>query len=185
MAALRSRLGKTCPRSEKSRFWGDDGGSAFIAFRDEIVEVLVVWRRHGFRAEVIDDEQCGPDNNEEVALESTCGPGGVELSQQLGLCDDQHIVAGCAGEVSEGLCDVAFACAAGSGDEYRDFFLDEGTGGQVLDEGLIGGGVEGEGEVEALEGFLAAEARASQAEVELLCSLRATSSSTSRACNSL
>ena len=24
---------------------GDDGGGAFIAFRDEVVEVLVVWRR--------------------------------------------------------------------------------------------------------------------------------------------
>ena len=78
---------------------------------------------------------------------------------------------------------MAFASAAGSGDEDRDLFFYVGTGGQVLDEGLIDGGVEGE--VEALEGFLAAEARASQAEVELFVSLRATSSWTSRARNSL
>ena len=129
------------------------------------MEVLVVWRRHGFEAEVIDDEQRCCDDIVEAPLEGICGPCRVELSQQLGLCGEQHIVACSDGEVSEGLCDVAFARAAGTGDENRDLFFDEGTGGQVLDECLIDGGVEGE--VEAFEGFLAAEARASQAEVEL------------------
>ena len=45
--------------------------------------------------------------------------------------------------MSQGLGDVAFARAAGSGDEDRDLFLDESTGGQVLDEFLIDGAVAG------------------------------------------
>ena len=129
------------------------------------MEVLVVWRRHGFKAEVIDDEQRGFDNIVKAPLQGTCSAGCVELYQQLGLCGEQGVVPGSDGEVSQGLCDVAFARAAGSCNQYRDLFLDEGTGGQVLDEGLIDGGVEGK--VEALEGFLAAEARTSQAKVEL------------------
>ena len=124
-----------------------------------------MWRRHGFKAEVIDDEQWGFDNIVEAPLEGTCSAGSVELSQQLGLCGEQCVVPGSDGEVAQGLGDVAFASAAGSCNQYRDLFLYEGTGGQVLDEGLIDGGVEGE--VEALEGFLSAEARSSQAEVEL------------------
>ena len=82
------------------------------------MEVLVVWRRHGFKAEVIDDEQWGFDNIEEAPLEGVCGAGSVELSQQLGLCGEQDVVPGSNGPVSQGLCDVPFASAAASGDQW-------------------------------------------------------------------
>lgn len=46
MAAPRSRLEKALPHSLKSRLGGDDGGSAFIEFGDEVMQVVLVRRHH-------------------------------------------------------------------------------------------------------------------------------------------
>ena len=54
-------IGKGVAPFGEVEVWGDDGGGALTAFRDEVVEVPVVWWRHGLQAEDIDDEQLGSD----------------------------------------------------------------------------------------------------------------------------
>jgi hypothetical protein len=145
---------------------GDEGGGAFVAFGDEVVEVLVVGWSQGLQAEVVEHEERYAGKGLEASLVGAGGAGGVEGGEQLGLGGEGDVVTGADGAMSEGLCEVALAGAAGSGDEDRGGLGDEAGGGQLVDEGSVEPG--GGGEVEVLEGFAGAEAGAAQAEAEFL-----------------
>ena len=73
------------------------------------------------------------------------GPGsacGVDLTEQLGLGGEQHIVASAHRTMSQRLCDMTLTSAAGSGDEHADLFIDKATIGKINDLLLIDAGVE-------------------------------------------
>lgn len=130
---------------------GDDGGGLFVALGDEVMEIFVLRRAKGFEAEVVDDEQRDAGEVLEAPLEGIDGARGVERAEELALGGEQHVMAFTHGGVTERLGDVAFAGAAGPGDEDRDFFRNEAAGGELDDEGLVDGVVEVV--IELLEGF--------------------------------
>lgn len=67
--------------------------------------------------------------------------------------------------MADGLGDVALAGAAEPDDEDRHLLVDEPAGHQLLDQGRVDLGVEGE--VELIEGFVEAEGGPAQAQGEL------------------
>ena len=73
---------------------GDDGGAAFVALGDEVVEVLVLRCPQGFQTEVIDDEQRHAGKGLESSLVGVDGARGMEARQQLALGGEQHVVVG-------------------------------------------------------------------------------------------
>ncbi len=101
---------------------GDDGGAAFVALGDEVMEVLVLRCSQGFQTEVIDDEQRHAGEGLEAPLVRIDGARGMEARQQLALGGEQHVVVGANGGMAEGLCDVGLSGAARPGAE------DDGVG---------------------------------------------------------
>ena len=77
---------------------GDDGGAAFLALGDEVVEVLVLRCPQGFQTEVIDDEQRNTSEGLEAPLVGVDGARGMEARQQLALGGEQHVVVGANGK---------------------------------------------------------------------------------------
>ena len=130
------------------------------------MEVLVLGRLKGLESKIVNDEQIDVGEGREPALEGLGGAGGLKLSQQLALGGEDHIVAAADRLMTQGLGDVTLARACGSGDEHRGLLFHEAAGGQVHDLGLVDVGVEGE--VEAFEGLLRAEAGSTHPKGELL-----------------
>ena len=145
---------------------GHDGGGAFVAFGNEFVEVVVLEWRQRFESEIVDDEQRYARQGLKATLVDLGGSGGLQLSQESALCREEDVVVVAHRFMPQGLGDVAFPGTAGSGDEDGHFLLDEAAGGQILDQGLVDTGVEGE--IELLEGLLSAKPGSSHAQSEFL-----------------
>jgi hypothetical protein len=89
----------------------------------------------------------------------------AQAIHQLRLRNEQHVntLACCC--VSQRLGKMTFAGAAGTGNEYTDFLLDETASGQIMDSGTIDGWQSIK--VEAFQRFLVAEIGAPYAKIEL------------------
>ena len=120
------------------------------------MEVLVLIGFERFEAEVIDDEEIDLGQGVEAAVIGTDGPGSIELTEHFALCGEEDVIALADGAVTEGLGDMAFSGAAGTGDEDGEVLLDEAAGCQVEDLGAVDGEVESE--VELLHGLMVSEA---------------------------
>jgi len=114
------------------------------------VKLLVLGGAQGLEAEIVDDEQVQGGQFTEMAIVGAGGACGGQLGEHLGLGGEQDI--------------VALADGTGADDEDGDLLLDEATGGQVVDEGLVDGGVEGE--VKLFQGLLVSEVGASDGQAE-------------------
>jgi len=134
---------------------GDDSGAAFVAFRDHVVQVLVLGRPQGLEAEVVDDKQAGLGQLVELAFVGVGGSGSVKFREHFALGCKHDVMAEPDGAVAQGLGDMAFAGSAGSHDKDRDIFIHEPTGGQIHDQGLVDGRIERK--VEVFQGLLVAE----------------------------
>ena len=116
---------------------GHDDGGPLIAFRDVVVEVLVLGWAQGLEAKGIDDEQRCLGQGLEAALEGGGGARRMQGGEERALGGEEDIVARAHGAMPEGLGDMTFPGAAGAGDQDRHFPLDEAPGGQVADLGLV------------------------------------------------
>lgn len=155
-------------------FWqievaGDNGGSAFIAFGYNIVEVLVLGWAKGFESKVINDEQTGRGEILKRAFVGVGRSGGMEFTEHLALGNEKHVAADTESAVSESLGEVAFARTTGTEDENADSFIHEATGCQIQDKGFVDLRVKRK--VKLLNGFVIAEGGAAQGKGEFfLCS---------------
>ena len=71
-----------------------DGAFSFVAFSDNIVEVLVLRALERFETEVIDNEQADGCELGKLAIKAVVGPGGIELGKHFGYAGKQDIVSG-------------------------------------------------------------------------------------------
>jgi len=79
----------------------------------------------------------------------------MKLCEHFALGREHNIVAEPDGAVAQGLSNMAFAGTAGAYDKDRDLFVHKSTGGQIHDQGLVDGRVEGK--VEVFQGLLVSE----------------------------
>ena len=89
----------------------------------------------------------------------------MELSQEIALGLEQDIVSFSQCFMTDGLGDVAFACAGWSCNKDGIFFFDKSTGGDINDEGNRDFVIERE--VETFDGFLVSEGCPSESGDEL------------------
>ena len=111
----------------------DDGGGPFVAFADEVMQILVLGRAQGLQAKIIDDEKRYASNGLEAPLEGVGGAGGMKAAEQLALGSKEHLVSLAYRTVAQGLGEMALAGAAGPGDEDGGLLGDEPSGGELLD----------------------------------------------------
>ncbi len=130
------------------------------------MEVLVLGWPERFQSKVIDDEQCYLAEVLHAAIVRAHRLRGAQAGHQLGLGNEQHVMALARCGMPQGLRKVALACAAGPGDEHRNLFFDETAGGQVMDCGAVQSWQAVE--VETVERFLVAEVGAPHAQRKFL-----------------
>lgn len=136
---------------------GGQGGRGLLVACVEHVEEhvrrggLVVAATELAEADVVDDEPVGADPAAEATRVGLVGEAGVEVVDEIdaaGVADGDLALAGAE---REGLQDVALAGARPAGDEEVVALVEEGEGGEALDEGAVELGLEDP--VEVLEGL--------------------------------
>ena len=145
---------------------GDDGGRALVAFGDQVVQVLVGRRAKGFESEVINDEQWNARQRGELAVVGAGGARGVQALREGRAAGEDHVHALAHRAVAQGLCEVAFANAAGTDQQHRCLLVQVTPGGQVVHQRLVELGQSSE--VELFERLGGSELRPAQPHVELL-----------------
>src|SRR3989442_3030431 len=91
--------------------------TAFVAFADDLVEVLALVAAQRAQAEVIEDQQVGTQVAGESAVVRPIGAPAVEMREHLGGRREQHVLAAPALLVTERLGQVTLAGARGTDDE--------------------------------------------------------------------
>ena len=78
-----------------------DGNPSGYQF--QIVEVLVLRRTHGAQTKVVDRQHLDPRQLLQLVFEGVGGAGRVQLRQQLGVGDEQHLMTGAQRTVAQRL----------------------------------------------------------------------------------
>jgi len=152
----------------------DDQGAALIPLADHFVEVERFVVDQGAQPEVVDDQQIGGGEAQQLAVVGLIGAGHAELGEHIVGGDVEDLVAHAAGAVTERLADMRLADAGRADQQDVLVALDEVAGREVDD--LRARDLRVEGEVEGLKGPLVFEVGAAESQRELLVSRRSVSS---------
>lgn len=145
---------------------GHDGGGAFVAFGDQVMQIFILRRSQGFEPKIIDDEERHASEGCELAFVGAGGAGSVEGTDQLSATGEHDIDAAADGAVPERLGEMTFADTDVTDDEHGSMFGEVAVGGQIVNERAVE--LRESIEVELLEGLLGAKGSTAQAGSELL-----------------
>ena len=140
---------------------GDDGRRLLVAFGDQVMEVFIGRRAHGFESKVVNDQQRNPGQRGDFAFDRTDRPRRGQAGTQLSLRRKKHIDALAYGAMAERLGQMAFAGAAGADDEHGRLLLQIAPGRQIMDQGSIQ--IRQAREIKAFKRLAGAESGAAQA----------------------
>ena len=116
---------------------------ALIAFRDQIVKVLIGRALKWLQAEVVQNKEVWSKQAGELALVSPIGTGCPELTHQLVKRAREHVETAQAGFVADRFSQVRLADSGRPDDQRIDLLVDEEAGRQVEDLRLVNLGVWG------------------------------------------
>ena len=86
----------------------DNRAFAFIAFCNDVMEVLILVGLERLQAKIVDDQEIHARQFGKVAVIAVDGPGGIQLGEHTRYAGKQDIVSGPDGAVAQGLGDMAF-----------------------------------------------------------------------------
>jgi len=145
---------------------GQHRGPSPMPLQDHFVEVAGLLRVESAQAEVVDDEHVGSEQPPQHLLGGVIGPGLVQHLEEAIGTQEEHVLAGAAGRVSECRSEEGLADADGSQEDHVLLPFDEAETEEVSDAIAI----EGDGGVpdEALERLVFIEAGTHQPQAEAL-----------------
>jgi len=119
---------------------------------DDIIQILNGLRGEGLQTEVIQEQQIDRQEFGQETSVSPSGSGGVQVGQQALGAPREDPQVSFQGFDGQGVGEMTFADAGGAGQQQIFVAIDEGTTGQVLDEGPVHAG--SGGKVKAGQGFV-------------------------------
>lgn len=121
----------------KGAITGDDDGGAFVAFADDLVQILGGLGGERIQAEIIQDEKLGGEKLGQQAGVSPAGLGGVQLFEQVMDWIGQHSKVAFEGFEAQAVGEVAFSGPTWAAQQDILVAGDKGAGSQILNEGAI------------------------------------------------
>ena len=153
------------PPFRKIKIAGQDGGCAFVPFGDQIVEVFIFGRTHGFQSEIVNDEQWHLGKGLEAPFVGADSLRVAQRAEKPGLGHEQDVVSLPGGRMTQCLREMGLARSTWTGDQHADLLVDKAAGRQIMNDSTIE--IRQAVEVETFQCLLATEVRAAHAGVEL------------------
>ncbi len=145
---------------------GDDGGSAAVAFEDDLVEIAGLLGIETTQAEVVDDEHVGGEQAAQDFLGGVIGTRLMQTLQEVIGAQETHLGAGATGRVPESAGEEGLSDADGTEEDYVLVTFDKSQREEIADAIAVEGdrGIP----IETLEGVLFVEAGLRESNAEVL-----------------